>query len=407
MNRSAEFAGLPGPELRDALVSRMTSARLLHAEMLDIIGEMTHHPDAWDGYPSLPKYLSDLLRITTRKASGLVAQAEQVTETITPVGYVAPAKLPVVREALQDGVLDGEHVEVIASAIGDLPDWATLEHRELVETTLTDTARVHDPRVVREHGKILLARLDQDGVDPHQEDKLAEPANELSYRVDRDGWLTMKARIDPEAAEELVGMIGELAKPEKDADGMPDPRTPARRYGDAFTQIVHRAAQGDDDSAGGQKPHLHLFLDYNTLLDGIGMATLDGGHFLPATAVRRTACDAGIIPVLLGTDSVPLDLGLEHRLVKPGQRKALIARDKGCSFPGCHLPARWTDAHHVKHWADGGRTDLHNLVLLCRRHHRLVHHSAWTIHMINGLPHFTPPAWLDPNQKLRRNILRQ
>ena len=121
----------------------------------------------------------------------------------------------------------------------------------------------------------------------------------------------------------------------------------------------------------------------------------------------RATCDAGLIPTVLNSESVPLDLGQEHRLVKPNQRNALIARDRGCAFPGCHLPARWTDAHHIKHWSNGGPTNVDNMVLLCRRHHRLLHHSTWTIQMINGLPHFRPPRWLDPRQKLRRNVLRR
>ncbi|HEU5473545.1 MAG TPA: DUF222 domain-containing protein [Actinophytocola sp.] len=408
MSAAQEFTALRGPELPAALVEIFARMRRDHAAALDIINEMGHRQtEVFAGYPSLAKYLSDLLRITTRKASALIAQAEQVAESVTPVGYVAPAKLPLVRQALHEGVLDPDHVEAIAEAVRAIPDWAGAQNHQVVESALTETARTADARVVKQYGRILLARIDQDGADPHQEDTLAEPVNELHLTTQPNGWVKFRGILDPEAGEEFVSLIGALSLPQSPSEGVPEPRPAERRRGDGLAQLCHSAAQLDEATAGGTKPHLHVYLDLNTLLQGIGTATLDGGAFLPATAVRRIACDAGLIPVVFNGEGVPLDLGQEHRLVKPGQRKALIARDRGCAFPGCHLPARWTDAHHIKHWADGGPTDVGNMVLLCRRHHRLVHHSDWAIRMVNGLPYFRPPNWLDPNQKLMRNVLRQ
>jgi hypothetical protein len=85
------------------------------------------------------------------------------------------------------------------------------------------------------------------------------------------------------------------------------------------------------------------------LTDAVGTATLESGCPLSASATRRLACDADIIPIVLGTDSVPLDLGRAYRLVKPEQRTALVARDKGCAYPNCSAPASWCDAHHIIH----------------------------------------------------------
>jgi 5-methylcytosine-specific restriction protein A len=133
---------------------------------------------------------------------------------------------------------------------------------------------------------------------------------------------------------------------------------------------------------------------------------LDGGSYLPPSAVRRLACDAGVIPVVCNGDSVPLDLGRAQRLVPDRLRSALVARDRCCAFPGCDQPARMTEAHHIRQWQDGGPTDLQNLVLLCRRHHRVIHGSEWTITIKDSLPYFIPPTWVDRTQKPMRNVLR-
>lgn len=94
--------------------------------------------------------------------------------------------------------------------------------------------------------------------------------------------------------------------------------------------------------------------------------------------MRRIACDAQVVPVVLGSDGAPLDVGRGHRLVPPAIRHAAWLRDQGCTYPGCTIPPAWCDAHHVTHWADGGSTSLDNTALLCGRHHTLVHQRALT-----------------------------
>ncbi|HEX6232490.1 MAG TPA: DUF222 domain-containing protein [Jiangellaceae bacterium] len=128
-----------------------------------------------------------------------------------------------------------------------------------------------------------------------------------------------------------------------------------------------------------------------------------GGAISPAAA-KRIACCAVIQRVLLDPTGAVLDLGRDYRTATPAQFAALTARDRGCAFPGCTRPAPWCIAHHIVHWADGGRTDLDNLVLLCTWHHTVVHHHGWTIHMpADRLPEFIPPRWVDPDQHPRRN----
>ncbi|MFG1925411.1 DUF222 domain-containing protein [Cryptosporangium sp. NPDC048952] len=103
-----------------------------------------------------------------------------------------------------------------------------------------------------------------------------------------------------------------------------------------------------------------------------------GGH-LPLDALRRMSCDAGIHRIVFGPGDVPLNAGRQIRTVRASQHRAVVARDGGCRFPGCDRPPAWTQAHHVTHWADGGPTDVNNLLLLCSHHHHLVHEGGWTL----------------------------
>src|SRR5690606_13659467 len=104
---------------------------------------------------------------------------------------------------------------------------------------------------------------------------------------------------------------------------------------------------------------------------------LDDGTPVTAVTARRLACDAGRVVVRHDIDGSVLDVGRRTRTVPPALRRALEVRDRGCRFPGCGL--RFTDAHHIVHWADGGATTLKNCVLLCRRHHRRVHEEGWRV----------------------------
>jgi hypothetical protein len=117
------------------------------------------------------------------------------------------------------------------------------------------------------------------------------------------------------------------------------------------------------------------------------------------------ACDARVLPAVLGGDGQVLDLGRSRRLFTGPIRRALILRDRGCAFPGCDRPPRWAEAHHLTGWADGGETSLANACLLCRHHHRTVHHGGWQVRLgSDGRPEFLPPAILDPERRPRRNV---
>lgn len=129
---------------------------------------------------------------------------------------------------------------------------------------------------------------------------------------------------------------------------------------------------------------------------GIACGFTENGTAIAAETARLLACDAAIIPAVLGSSSEPLDIGRATRSIPTGIGRALVLRDKQCAFPGCDRKARWTDAHHIQHWADGGPTALDNLVLLCRHHHHVIHHDDWTVAIEHGQPRFSAPGLSAP-----------
>ena len=149
-------------------------------------------------------------------------------------------------------------------------------------------------------------------------------------------------------------------------------------------------------------------IDYQDLVKQIGTSgrAVFTGLITPRT-VRKMACDADLIPIVFGGKGEVLDIGRAQRLFTPAQRRALVARDKGCAFPGCTMPAHWTEAHHIRYWKKHkGRTSVANGVLLCSFHHHLIHAEDWIIESIDGIPWFIPPAYIDPSQVPRRNRYR-
>jgi len=155
-----------------------------------------------------------------------------------------------------------------------------------------------------------------------------------------------------------------------------DLRTMSQRRHDAFADICRFWLDRNDKivSAGGERPHITVTVPYRTLT-GQDMSRLPeiGGFPIDPETMRRLACDAGIVRMIIDSDSQPLDVGRRVRTAPSAIRRALEHRDGGCTWAGCGAPVSWCDAHHVIHWVDGGPTSLGNMVLLCRRHHVLTH----------------------------------
>ena len=183
-----------------------------------------------------------------------------------------------------------------------------------------------------------------------------------------------------------------------------DERTHSQRRADGLVTLCRNSLDIGTPGhvAGTERPHVSVIIDYPTLLEmakasRVGGASESGRCELERTGpisaetARRIACDAGISRIIMDPDGIPLDVGRSRRTVPPPLRKAVVARDRGCVFPGCdRLPSR-CQAHHVIHWSHGGVTSLDNLVLLCSHHHHQLHEGGWNAKVTDGKLHIYRP----------------
>jgi len=162
---------------------------------------------------------------------------------------------------------------------------------------------------------------------------------------------------------------------------------------------VHALDTGRVPGGASQRAHLQVTTSLETLrgLAGAPAAELELSLPISAKTVERLACDCTITRVLLGADSAVIDVGRSRRVVSGPTRRALNVRDGGCRWPGCDRPASWSEAHHVLHWVRGGGTDLENLVLVCTRHHRMLHEGGWQIVLADDGRVLTVPPPLFPH----------
>ncbi|HEY2174993.1 MAG TPA: DUF222 domain-containing protein, partial [Mycobacteriales bacterium] len=321
-----------------------------------------------------------------------------------PSGETVPAALPVTGAALAEGSIEAGQARLICETIRRLPARVDTRTRAHAEAFLAAQARDVDTTTLGKIARRMVATLDPDGAALDDED--AVRARELSLSRDQDGMTLIRGRLDAEGAAVLRTALDPFTGPAPSTADGPDPRSPSRRAADGLIELARRALQtGDLPETGGQRPQVTLTLDWESLQKQLGAADLGWGGPVTAATARRLACDAQLIPVLLGTAGQPLDVGRASHTIPVGIRRALVARDRGCAFPGCDRPAAWCDGHHIQHWADGGPTAITNLVLLCGHHHRTIHHHGWQARIVDGLPEFLPPPWIDPTQTPRRNRL--
>jgi hypothetical protein len=277
-------------------------------------------------------------------------------------------EMPVTRRALEEGELSLPAAGMLAEARDADPEAFDRSEAQLVEA-----ARIHSMpdlrRVVSFWREAAEKERSLDG-----EERL-RARRRLHASVTFLGMVRGDFDLDPEGGETLLTALRAFQDAEARSAGQDDDRTPAQRRADALVEIARQWLDlAERPTVGSERPHVTMTISADALRDGSG--ELDHVGPVPSQVARRLACDAAVMRVVLSGRSEPLDVGRRTKIVPPSMRRAVIVRDRTCRFPGCDRHHTWCDAHHIVHWADGGPTAASNLVLLCRRHHRLVHRGA-------------------------------
>ncbi|WP_041940050.1 MULTISPECIES: HNH endonuclease signature motif containing protein [Frankia] len=414
-----------------ALLARLAALRL------GLINELHGRGSAQrEGATSTAALLRARLRIRPGEAQRLLGLALAVDGDLTATGT-----------ALTAGTISIDQAFAIHAALRALPRGADLTRRREAEALLLRCADTFDPADLALLGRHIRERLTDvdtspggDSPDPADDSNSDEGGSSddddggdhnpgggdagggnagggadgddptsrrhLSITDLADGMTRITGELDAEGAALLRTALDSLAAPSPAVDGTPDPRSPARRRGDALVELLHRALDASSvPVSGGVRPHLTVTVPWATLVGRGGPAAATSwGQPLPRSVLRRLSCDAEVSRIVLNADSVPLDVGRTQRTVPADLRRALVARDRCCAFPGCSRPPSWCQAHHIRHWTDDGTTCLDNLVLVCGWHHRFLHHHGWTVRLgADRRPEFLPPVWVDPTQTPRRN----
>ena len=345
--------------------------------------------------------LRDVLRLSPAEAKARVDRAVDLGPRASISGEPLGPLLPAIAAAQAKGAISPEHARVVIAAIERLPAAVEAKHGAAVEARLVADALRFDPLVLARLARHVVEILDPDGTLANDADHARR--RELTLLRNRDGSGRITGNLTPACFVKAQAVLDSLAKPRpSDADG-PDPRRPRQRMHDAFEDVCARLlSSGALPSAGGTPATVLLTMSLDQLEARTGLVTTAHGGTVSVGDALRIAGEANVVPVVIGKQGV-LAYGQHRRIATSGQRLALAARDRGCTFPACDAPASWTQVHHVLDWQSGGRTDLANMCLVCGYHHREFAKRGWTVTMPDGRPWWIPPAWIDPAQVPVRN----
>jgi hypothetical protein len=340
-----------------------------HRRVGDAIGART--TGAWWAHRS---------RITRGEAGRVLGLAERLD---------AELHLPVA-SALSDGWLRVDQADVITRAVDALPaDLVDMTIRRRARDVLLEHAREHDARDLRILGKRVLDVVAPQVGEKHEQRKLEEEEARAqataSFTIVDDGHgrchgrFTLPTLHGRMLKEHLHALASPRRHPASSQTPRPAPLATPLALGQALMEYVESYPTDKLPTSAGIGLSLTVTLDLDTLVRGVGAASLTTGERISASEARRLACRAGIVPAVLGTASETLDLGRTARLFSPAQRRALVLRDRGCTAEGCGLPPGLCHAHHDRPWSRHGTTDLDNGRLLCPRHHRLAHDARYSM----------------------------
>ena len=284
------------------------------------------------------------------------------------------ARIPETEQALHAGEIGFPHLAMLASterAVSVARGAPAFDERQLLQQ-----AREHSVSRFRFDCASAREAADAAGF-------LTEHLTDMEWRsfelTPADRGVLIRGRLDLVGAAVVRTALESLAK----RDGADDRRPRSQRMGDALVELAnHGLDAGVLPSIAGQRPHLTVTTTLDKLAGtpGAPAAELEYAGPIPAATLQRLACDAEVSRVVFGPGSVLLDAGRARRVASPAMRRAMVARDQGCVWPGCERPPAWTAAHHLAHWTrDGGKTEVGNMASLCHRHHEKVHEHSYRL----------------------------
>ncbi|WP_194291391.1 HNH endonuclease signature motif containing protein [Cumulibacter manganitolerans] len=410
--------------------------------------------------------IAQALRIAPATAAARVRTAEQLLPKHNFSTGLGDPELPALADAVHRGAITGDQLRLISAAMRRLTTSATvtIQDAATAEAALVQHAAAFGPTDLR----LIADRIDDallpDGTQPSE----AVTAARRGLRIGdlrADGTHDISGSLTRELAAQLHAVLDPLAAPQPADDPLgPDTRSPAQRTHDALADAIARLLDSPGlPRSGGTPATVHLVLDADALFEqvdrytghvthlpdwasdrdaaphadgpnggdgvaGAGVAALrewdwlrhgrqraatssqpvvgrtSGGIPVTLSDVAALAAEALLVPVWMSDTKGILGYGREKRICPEGMTNALIARDRGCSFPGCTAPPEWCERHHVVEWLYGGRTDLDELTLVCGYHHREFERRGWRVTVYDGRPVWIPPRWLDPDQQPLVNL---
>jgi hypothetical protein len=333
------------------------------------------------GARSTAHWLADATRDNPGAVRRLSGLAEALDERWTEVAA-----------ALASGAVNVPQAYAIVEALDALPPTLDAESGAKAEAHLVGEAGHFGPRELKRLGRGLLEVVAPEIADEAEyqrlvaEDRRAHAATRLSFHRRGDGSTDIHVRVPDPVANRVRTYVDAYTSPRRhflgDVDQLPMPR----RRGEAFCALLENLPVNGLPKHGGTATSVMVMIDLDRLRAETGYAETSTGDRMTVEETRRLACQAGIVPVVLGGKGEVLDLGRTRRLFSLSQRKAMAIRDRQCTADGCDLPAAWCEAHHFKKpWSRGGKSDLADGKLLCPFHHHRAHDPGWdTFHHPNG-----------------------
>jgi hypothetical protein len=316
---------------------------------------------------TVTRFLVQVLQLSPTEAASRVRAAAAVGPRKSMLGEKLDPVLPKLAAVQRQGEVSTEKVQIVERAMHKLtrPGLNPIDV-ETAEQLLTHYAPILGPVELRRYALQVVNAADPDGPEPI-DDQLQQDRRHLELKQRRDGMWHLHGKVTNTLGAQLNALLDPLTKPRttklENEDGtttqIPDERRHGQRLHDALDEACARLLKMKaKPSVGGAPTSVIVTIGLEELLAKAGLAETSDGSMLTADQLLRIADEAEIWPTIINPDGVPLALGRSQRLASPGQTMALIARDAGCSFPGCTHPPQWCDRHHIRDWILGGLTDL-------------------------------------------------